>query len=287
MNDVIIIGKGPAGLSAGLYLSRANKKVVIIGKNNIIWNKDVKINNYLGTGRITGKKLMENCLKQTKSFGSKIVDELIDKVEIKVDKFVVHANNKSYESKNLIIATGSPRIKKEISNEEDFIGKGVSYCVPCDGFFFKNKKVFLIGTNKYAEIEALELLNYSKDVTLVTNGKELKLDKKKLLDNGIKIETFKIEKIMEGEKVEKVKTSKGEKNVEGIFICSGDIDSNDLAKTIGIITKENLIVVDKDMKTNVPYIFAIGDCTPGLKQIAVAVSKGAIAATTIIKEGRK
>ncbi|MFA5303888.1 MAG: FAD-dependent oxidoreductase [Candidatus Nanoarchaeia archaeon] len=282
--DCIIIGRGPAGLSAAIYLARANKKVLVIGGLNKIWNSEVKINNYFGTGEMTGKALMEKGQKQAEGFGAEILDALVTKVGVD-DRglFACLANAKEYFSKKLLISTGSSAAKKEISNQDDFVGRGVSFCVPCDGFFFKDKKVIVVGNSDYALEEAIELLNYTKDVTLVTNGKKLSFDTK-LLNKNIKFEEYSIEKIIGSKKVEGIKTSKGEIKIDGIFIASGNADSNDLARMLGVISENNKILVDSNMKTNIPGIFAAGDCTPGFGQIATAVAKGAIAAVNISKE---
>lgn len=283
--DCVIIGRGPAGLSAAIYLARANKKVIVIGKENKIWKPEVKINNYFGTGEVTGKALMEKGQKQAEGFGAQILDALVTKVGLnEKGLFACTANGKEYLSKKLLIATGSSAAKKEISNQEDFVGRGVSFCVPCDGFFFKNKKVIVVGNSEYALEEAIELLNYTLDVTIVSNGKKVSFDKKLLENKGIKFEDYIIEKILGTKKVEGVKTNKEEIKVDGIFIASGNADANDLARMLGVISENNKIIVDSDMKTNIPGVYASGDCTKGLGQVATAVAKGAIAAVNITKE---
>ncbi|MDD4353152.1 MAG: FAD-dependent oxidoreductase [Candidatus Nanoarchaeia archaeon] len=283
--DCVIIGRGPAGLSAAIYLARANKKVLVIGKENKIWKNEVNINNYFGIGEITGKLLMEKGEAQAKSFGTEILNSLVTKISVdEKGLFNCLANSKEFTSKKLLIATGSSAAKKEIINQEDFIGRGVSFCVPCDGFFFKNKKVIVIGNGEYALEEAIELLNYTNDVTLVSNGKKLSFDKKLLDDKEIKFEEFIIEKIIGEKKVEGIKTNKEELKIDGIFIASGNADSNDLARMLGLLVENNKIIVNSEMKTNLSGVFAAGDCTPGFGQIATAVAKGAVAGLTISKE---
>ncbi|MFA5333932.1 MAG: FAD-dependent oxidoreductase [Candidatus Nanoarchaeia archaeon] len=282
--DCVIVGRGPAGLSAAIYLARAGKKVLVIGGLNKIWNSEVKINNYFGIGEMTGKALMEKGEAQAEGFGAQIIDALVTKVTIN-DKgvFACTANSKEYFGKKLLISTGSAAMKKEIVNQDDFIGRGVSFCVPCDGFFFKDKKVIVVGNSEYALEEAIELLDYTKDVTIVTNGKKLNFDKK-LLDKRIKFEEYAIEKIIGDKKVKGIKTNKNEIVLDGIFIASGNADSSDLARMLGVISENNKIIVDENMKTNIPGVFAAGDCTPGFGQIATAVAKGAVAGMAISKE---
>lgn len=285
MYDAVIIGRGPAGLTAAIYLARAGKRVLVIGGENKIWNKNVVINNYFGVKEVNGEELMIRGEEQAKSFGAEIKKGLVFKVLVKEDKFVVKAG-KDYECRNLLIATGKALTKKEVSNEEDYVGKGVSYCVSCDGFFFKNKKVFVVGNEEYALEEAVELLNYTKDVTLVSNGKKLKFDESELEEKGIKFKNFSIEKIKGEDSVESVVTSEGVFEVNGLFIMSGSADSNDFARMMGVIVEKGKIKVDENMKTNMSFVWAAGDCTKGLAQIATAVGEGAIAGTSIIKSGR-
>jgi thioredoxin reductase (NADPH) len=286
MFDVIIIGRGPAGYAAGIYLSRAGRKVLIIGGENKIWNKNVIINNYFGVKELKGEELMLIGEEQVKGFGAEIVNDLIVKAEVENDKFAV-TGDKKYECRNLLIATGAPVKKKEISNEEDYVGKGVSYCVACDGYFFKNKKVFVVGNAEYALQEAIELLDYTKDVTIVSNGKEFEFDKKLSMDKMIKTDNFKIEKIIGEGVVKAVVTNEGEKPVDGLFIMSGSASSTDFARMMGLELENDKIKVDENNKTNMDFVWAAGDCTPGLQQISTAVGEGATAATNIIKEGRR
>jgi len=285
MYDAIIIGMGPAGLSAAIYLARANKKVLVIGENNKIWKPEVKINNYFGVGEISGNKLMEKGETQAKSFGAEIIKGLVTKAELTDNNsFKCLANSKEYLSKKLLIATGASVAKKEVINQDDFIGKGVSFCVPCDGFFFKDKKVLVIGNAEYALEEAIDLLSFTKDVTLSGNGKDLKFDNKLLKNKGIKLENYKIEKIMGDKKVTGVKTDKGEAKFDGVFIASGTADSNDLARMLGLAVDNYKVIIDSNMKTNLNGVFAAGDCTKGLPQISKAVYEGSVAAMAIIKE---
>ncbi|MDD5499542.1 MAG: FAD-dependent oxidoreductase [Candidatus Nanoarchaeia archaeon] len=285
MHDAIIIGMGPAGLSAAMYLARANKKVLVIGELNKIWKKEVIVNNYFGTGEITGEKLMEKGLAQAKEFGAEIIKGLVTKIEISEKGFFkCLANGLEHIGKKLLIATGSALPKKEVINQDEFIGKGVSFCVPCDGFFFKDKKVAVIGSEGYALVEAIDLLNYTKNIILITNGKKIGFGKEELKKNNIILKEEKIEKILGEKKVEALKTNKGIIAVDGVFIASGAADSNDFAKMIGVVVENNKVVVDSNMKTNLPGIFAAGDCVKGIAQISKAVYEGFVAAISIIGE---
>ncbi len=282
MYDVAIIGKGPAGMTAAIYFGRANKKTIIFGKKNEIWNKSVIINNYFGVGEIDGESLMKKGEEQVRSFNVEIVDDFVVGIKNKMTHFVVETKDKSYEAKNIILAVGAPKRKKEIENEEEYVGKGVSYCVPCDGFFFKGKKVVVVGNTDYTLSEAKELLNYTKDITIMTNGKE-----PEFLTNEFKIDKRKIVKIVGEDKVDVIETEDGTIKVDGIFIASGNAGASELAMMVGVlIDEENKIVVDNEMKTNIPHIWAAGDCTPGPQQIGKAVGEAIVAAFSIMRENR-
>jgi thioredoxin reductase (NADPH) len=283
--DCIIIGRGPAGLSAAIYLARASKKVLVIGQENKIWKKEVKINNYFGAGEITGKELMERGEGQAKGFGAEIINGLISKVSVN-DKglFDCLADEKQYVGKKLLVASGLSAPKKEIGNQDEFIGRGVSFCAACDGFFFRGKKVIVVGNDEYALKEAIELLDYTKDVTLISNGKKLGFDKKLLEKKGIKFEDLVVEKILGSRKVEGIEANGKEIKIGGIFMALGSASSSDFAEMLGLKAENNKILTDNEMRTNVAGVFAAGDCTPGVSQIVTASAKGAIAGLAISKE---
>ena len=163
MKDAIIIGKGPAGVSAAVYLKRAGLDVLIIGKDLGALEKSHKIENYYGfENPISGRELLENGVKQAQNLGIEIItDEVIDLAKEK--DFIVKTTTQTYESKAVLLATGKSRIKVDINGFDEFKGKGISFCVVCDGFFYRNKKVALIGNGDYAAAELHELQNITKD----------------------------------------------------------------------------------------------------------------------------
>ena len=158
MFDVIIIGKGPAGISAGIYTSMASLKTLVIGKESTI-EKANSIKNYFGFAQtINGVNLIKNGINQAKSVGCDILDDLVIKLEKKGDIFEITTNNNMiYESKAVLLATGNTRNIVNIENIEVFEGRGVSYCTTCDGFFFKNKKVAVLGNTN---IQLMKQMNY-------------------------------------------------------------------------------------------------------------------------------
>lgn len=286
MYDVIIIGKGPAGISASLYTSRAQLSTLIVGGNSNL-AKSLKVDNYYGfPGGISGDKLLELGEEQAKELGVTIIDDLVLSIGFENGLFSVITRNKEFETKALLIATGQETNKVKIENIENFEGKGIHYCVVCDGFFYRDKKVGILGYTDYAVHEALELYNFSKDVTIYTNGKELQisdLSKDEIAKNNIKINKNEIEKFEGENNLERIVFANSEEETEGIFVAYGYASSSDFAKKLGILSNKGLISVDKDHKTNVPGIFAAGDCTSEFKQISVVVGQGAIAGHKIIE----
>ncbi len=170
---------------------------------------------------------------------------------------------------------------------KEFEGRGISYCAICDAFFYRNKDVSILGSGDYALSEARTLLPIAKSVSILTNGEEL-VQNRGINEEDFSIEEKKIEEIIGTEAVNKVKFTDGTHiETQGVFIAIGVASSTDLAKKIGAVTKDNSIVVDENMATNVPGLYACGDCTGGLLQISKAVYEGAKAGLSAIKYLRK
>lgn len=284
MYDVIIIGKGPAGITASLYTSRANLKTLVIGKDGGALEKTEKIQNYYGTkSNITGKQLLENGWKQCKNLGTDLLTEEV--VGIEVEKvFKIKTRKEEYESKAVLLATGTNRLAPAIKGVREFEGKGVSYCAVCDAFFYKQKNVAVIGNGNYAIHEAMELLPIVKSVTLLSNGKELP----EYRTEGISMSQKKIREICGENRVQKIEFMDDTSlNMDGIFIAEGVATSVDFARTLGAQIENNKIITNENMETNIPGLYAAGDCTGGLLQISKAVYEGAKAGTEIIKYIRR
>ena len=284
MFDVIIIGKGPAGISASLYTLRSNLKTLIIGKESLL-EKTLNIENYYGIIKISGKDLLKTGEEQVKRLGGEILeDEVLDiKLEGNIKKVIT--KDKEFETKSILIATGDKKINLKIDNMKRFEGNGISFCTVCDGFFFRGLKVGVLGYNDYAVSEGMELLNFTNNVTIFTNGKELEVtDNYKAKLSNFKINNKVIDKFLGENELDTICFSDGTKeNINGIFVAYGSANSNMLAKKIGILEKDNHILVNDFYETNVTGIFAAGDCTGVFKQISVAVGQGAIAGNSIIK----
>lgn len=280
MNDLVIIGKGPAGISAALYTARAGLKTTIIGKDNGALAKAEKIENYYGfENPITGNQLIADGIAQAKRIGSEVISDEV--VGIGYDgNFVVKSNNGQYKTKSIIIATGSNRSAPKINGLSEFEGKGVSYCAMCDAFFYKDKDVAVLGCCEYALHEAMELLPVAKSVTLVTNGVE-PIDK---FPSNIIINKKEIVSLEGDQTLNTIRFSDGSSiSTAGLFIAVGVAGSSDLAKKLGAETKGTKIIVDENMATNIPGLYAAGDCTGGMLQIAKAVYEGAKAGVEVIK----
>lgn len=288
MYDVIIIGAGPAGISASLYTIRNNLKTLVIYNESSALEKATKIENYYGfKNGISGEELYQAGIKQAKNLGIDVLDEEVTSIQLdfnnridikESDKtsnqytFKIKTLNKEYSSKAVILATGSKRTKPNIKNVEKFEGKGVSYCAICDGFFYKNKTVAVIGNGDYALSTAKELQNLTQSITIYTNG----MEKPEHEIENIKINTNKIIEIEGQNKAEKIKFENGqEENVDGIFIAEGIAGSSDFAKELGARIQNQNIVVNENMETTVKGLFACGDCVGGLSQVVKTTYDGA------------
>ncbi len=280
MSKVIIIGNGPAGISAALYTQRANIDTTIIGKDNGALEKAHAIENYYGVSAgLTGNELADVGVEQARELGCTIVDDEV--MAISFDgKLSVRTKLATYSGDVVIIATGAARNTPNIKGLKQFEGKGVSYCAVCDAFFYRQKDVCVLGNGEYALHEAMELLPIVGSVTMLTNGLEPSVE----LPSEIKCDKRKITSFNGQDTIDSVSFEGGETiEIDGVFVAVGVASSSDLAKKLGAEVKGNNIVVNENMETNIPGLFAAGDCTGGLLQIAKAVYEGAKAGTMAIK----
>lgn len=284
MVDVIIIGNGPAGVSAAIYIQRAGLKSLIIGKDAGSLGKAERIENYYGfVNPISGKKLVSSGLLQAKRLGSTYIKDEVTGLNYD-GNFIVNTKNKSFTSKSVLIATGTVKNKPKIEGLKEFEGRGVSYCAVCDGFFYRGKDVAVVGNSDYALHEAKELLPLVKSLTLLTNGNNLNTN----IPSNINVNFKKILSIEGGDTAEYINFDDGSAvNFDGIFIAIGSASSSDLAKKIGAEIEKDNIVVNKNLQTNIEGLFAAGDCTGGMLQISKAIYEGSKAGTEIIKFIRK
>lgn len=285
MYDVIIIGAGPAGISASLYMKRANLNPLVIYNDKSSLEKTEKIDNYYGfKDGVDGKTLYADGIKQAENLGIDIKIEEVIKIEFEEQGYSVTTSKNKYNSKAIILATGNKKNTPNIKGIKEFEGKGISYCAICDGFFYKDKNVVVIGSGNYAISETNDLINISKEITILTNGKEAP----EIRADNVKVNDKEIREIRGGSRAEEIEFNDNSTlKTDGIFIAEGIAGSLEFAKKLGIITRNNKIIVNEKMETNVPGIYACGDCTEGLLQISKAVYQGTVAGLEAIKYLKK
>ena len=279
--DVIIIGAGPAGISAGLYTQRANKKTLIIYNEKSSLEKANKIENYYGfPNGISGKELYQNGIMQAKNLGIELKKEEVIKIEKIKETFEVSTSNRKYISRNVILATGNKKNTPDIKGIKELEGKGISYCAICDGFFYRGKDVAVLGSGDYAISEVNDLLNVANKITILTN-------KKKVPDfraENVKVETRGVIAVKGENQLESIELEDGTKlEVDGLFVAQGVAGSTDFARKLGALVKDNKIVVSDKMETTIQGLYACGDCVGGIYQIAKAINEGMIAGMNVKK----
>lgn len=296
--DVIIIGEGPAGLSAGLYAARSRLKTLILEKEKaggqIVTTDEVA--NYPGSiENATGPSLINRMVEQAKDFGAEIKLDTVKEVELDGKIKIVKGEKEEYQTKTVIIATGAKPRKIGCPGEEELTGRGVSYCATCDAAFFEDLDVYVVGGGDSAVEEALYLTKFARKVTIIHRRDELRAAKsiqekafanekidfmwntvvKEIKGDGI-VEAMVVENVKTGEKTEIVANE--EDGTFGIFVFVGLVPTTELFE--GKLEMENgYIVTDEDMRTNIPGVFAAGDCRKkSLRQVVTATADGAIAA---------
>ena len=280
MYDVIVIGSGPAGITAAIYAKRRNLSILVISKGISALQKAEKIDNYYGfENGISGKELYVNGIKQAKNLGIDFIEDEIINIEY-INQFTVETVNSKYEAKAVILDTGVSRNIPNIKGIKEFEGKGVSYCAVCDSFFYKGKDVAVLGDGNYAIHEFETLKPVASSVTILTNGNTMVENR----DSSIEVNSKKIREFRGDTKLEEVEFEDNTiQNLNGVFIAMGTASSSDLARKIGARIENNNIVVNENMETTVPGLFACGDCTGGLLQISKAVYEGAKAGLAVLK----
>lgn len=282
MYDSVIVGKGPAGITAAIYLKRAGFNCLVIGKDGGNLEKNGKIQNYYGIEEITGKKLLIKGIKQAENLGIEVITDEVIELDYN-NNFLIKTINNKYEAKTIILATGNKRKIPNIEGINNFNGRGISYCAVCDGFFYKNKDVAVIGSGQYAINEVNHLLPLAKKVTLLTDGKTTSNDSISVDINSREIKEFRGDA-----KLQEIEFKDNSKlKVDGVFLAIGTATSTDLAQRLGALIKDNRIIVDEKMKTNVNGLFAAGDCTGGLLQISKAVYEGSQAGLSAVEYLKK
>jgi len=297
--DVIVLGGGAAGLTAGIYLSRAKMKTLIINEGTVGGQMILthEIANYPGVENISGYMLANNMKKQAVSFGCKIISNAkIENLELQGEVKKVELRRKGvFTSDAIIIATGGRSRKLNVPGEDKFKGLGISYCATCDGDFFQDKKIVVTGGGNSALEEAVSLTKYASSVTIIHQFDEFQAlehyveeAKKNPKINFImesEIVEFNGDEKLQSIKIENQRTKEiSEMEIEGVFVLIGYIPNTESFKGILNLTQRNEIVVSKNMETNIPGVFAAGDnVQKRFRQITTAVADGTVAALTAIE----
>lgn len=291
--DVLILGAGPAGLTAALYAARYNLKTAVVAKSiGGTANLAGEVENWPGFMG-SGKELMKKFHEQAEHFGAKFLEAEVTNVEKDENGFVLEINKKELHGKALIIALGTEHRKLDIEGEKEFLGKGVSYCATCDGLFFKNKKVAVVGGADSAAKAALYLGDICEKVYVIYRREELRcepinLEKLKSHKNIEIIYHSNPKKISGDKKVESLELLKQEPNkkdetlklkVDGVFVSIGATPVVDIVENLNLDIDCGFIKTDCDGRTSIKGLFAAGDVSNNnLKQIVTAAGEGAISA---------
>ena len=285
--DLIVLGGGPTAIGCAIYAARFALNVLIVGKTfgGLIATTHL-VENYPGIASTSGQGLMDMFKEHMNSLSIPYITDEIRSIENADEHFILHSFFQKFKAKSVVIATGSERKKLGIPGEEKFAGRGVSYCATCDGPFYKDKVVIVVGGSDSAAKEALFLSQNVKKVYIVYRGEEIRaepINKKRVYENE-KIEIIYKTNIVEIKGDTSVKSvifdNGKEFDIDGVFIEVGSIPNSDLAKRISVKTDEkDEIVINRKSETNIPGIFAAGDVADApFKQAITGVAEGVIAA---------
>lgn len=291
--DLIVVGAGPAGMTAGMYGVRSGLETLVVEKGICggLSNEAPEIENYPGFKKVGGMELAEKMKEQVAEYAAIKELEEVKKIEFVKEEMMVITEKDSYRSKAVIISTGTKHRRLGVKGEDEFLGRGISYCAACDGFFFRDKPVIVVGGGDSAVREALYLKNIGCEVTLIHRREKLRAERyleKNLEKAGVHILWNSVLKEIKGDKAvrsvvryDKEREIEDELPVEGLFISIGEEPVNELAAHVGIETDKNgYIITDKSQRTNLERVYAAGDITGGVRQVVVACAEGAIAATS-------
>jgi len=289
MYDVIIIGSGPAGLSAAIFAARAQLRTLVIGqieKSQLVWAENIE--NYFGFLHVDGLELLKRGMKQAQNCGAEIVKrEVVDCFKKNKTFAVKTSDGQVRKAKAVIIATGIPIQWAGIKNEKRLLGRGVHTCVSCDGPMYKGKKVAVIGNGNHAAEDALELTSYTKNITLISHNSKFTYGKKydqQLKKHKIKLKAARGKEFVKNKFLKKIVFEDGsEEEFDGAFLACGVASSLDFASKLGVEIRENLLVTDENGMTSVSGVFAAGNCMGRCRQIAKNVGDGCNAGISVIR----
>lgn len=296
MYDIIIIGAGPAGLTAAIYARRASKKTLVLEAKayggQIINTLDIE--NYPAEKNISGFDLATKMYNQAKDLGAEFAFERVTEIQNSDDKKIVITDDNTYESKSIIIATGSDNRKLNLPSEDELIGKGISYCATCDGAFYKDKTVAVNGGGNTALEDALYLSDIAEKVYLIHRrdefrGDKLLVERLNAKNNVEFVLSSTITKLNADKKLESLEITDTDDNtktitVDGLFVAIGRTPATTIFKDVVNLDKSGYIIAGEDCHTSTQGIFVAGDNrTKDIRQLVTATSDGAIAATEAVK----
>lgn len=299
MYDIAIVGAGPAGLNASIYAARYGLKAAVVGAvTGGLAGTTHEIGNWLGSEKITGFELAQNMLHHAKSYGTPIIERMVEDIKKVEGGFrLAVAGSEAIEARTVLLATGTSHRHLGLPNEAKFMGKGLSYCATCDGFFYKNKTVVVVGGNDAAAMAAAYLGDIAAKVYLIYRKEPLRAEhiwqetiaknqKIEIIYNTNVIEVIGTEKVA-GVKTESLSGEVKEVAADGIFIEIGSEPNTELFKELGVEADEQgFVKIGRDGSTTVEGVWAAGDLTDGsnkFRQIITAAAEGAVAIAGISK----
>lgn len=296
MYDAIVIGSGISGMTSAIYLARASKKVLMFESSQVggAISSSPRVENYPGIKSIKGAELANNLYEQIDELGVEFEFSEVIKLEKKKDYFLVTSEDDTYKSKYVVLATGAKYRRLGLDNENDFIGNGESFCTVCDGAFYDNKVVAVIGGGNSAIVNALSLSENTKKVIIVQNlskltGEKSQIKKLEKKDNVEIIYNSVVTKLNGKDELTSIEieneNGKKEIKVDGIFVSIGQMPNNKLVKEIVELDDYGYIKVDNNCQTNIEGLYAIGDVrSKKIRQLTTSTSDGTMAALSIINE---
>lgn len=274
--DMVVIGQGPAGIQAAIYTQRAGFNTLVIAPGHGDLAKSHLIGNYYGfVDGIDGPTLQDVGIEQAKNLGVEFLCEEVTGTTFVEAGYQVHTTSKTIGADVIIVASGLPKQQSKVKGAKELLGMGVSYCATCDGFFYKDREIAIVGNGEFALAEANELSSVVGKIYILLNDKTANAD-----FSRYEVIPDKIQELQADDQgfLSAVQFSSGKQlTVPGLFFAEGQANALNLALKLGLETNERGIKVDECQRTNLPGVFAAGDCTGGRAQVAVAVGQGAIA----------
>lgn len=280
MKDCVIIGKGPAGLSAALYVRRAGYTPLVIGRDSGALGQSHRIENYFGLAEpVSGDELFRRGLVQVERLGIEVISDEVISIRESNGFIVNTSSGNSYTSRTVLLATGKQRISSNL-DADHLIGYGVSHCAQCDGFLMRGRSLAVVGSGDHAVAELNHLRPLTERLRLFTNGATITTHN---IPSDIPIVTEPITELRTDDfgMLSGIQTKKQLYPTEGLFLAQGIASAADFARRMGVIMDGGDVKIDRSYQTNVPGLFAAGDCVGGVLQIAKAVADGAIAGLNI------